>query len=105
LVSLVIRADDLPLFTEAASLAQQGLVTGASARNWMSYDEAIVLPPGFPDWRRQLLTDPQTSGGLLIACSPESARDMLQGIVDAGYRAACCMGHGEAGAPIIRVEA
>jgi len=104
-VSLIIRADDLPLLTEAATLAQQGLVTGASGRNWKSYGEAIVLPSGFPDWRRQLLTDPQTSGGLLIACSPERAKEMLRAIVDSGYPNACCIGHAEAGTPVIRVQA
>ena len=104
-VSLIIRADDLPLLTEAATLAQQGLVTGASGRNWKSYGEAIVLPSGFPDWRRQLLTDPQTSGGLLIACSPERAKEMLRAIVDDGYPNARCIGYAEAGTPVIRVQA
>ena len=47
--------------------------TGASGRNWASYGEAVRLPKGLPEWRRDLLTDPQTSGGLLIAVAPERA--------------------------------
>jgi selenide, water dikinase len=104
-VSLVIRADDLPLLAEAATLAQQGLVTGASGRNWMSYGEAVVLPSGFPDWRRQLLTDPQTSGGLLIGCSPDHANDILQRILASGCTNARRIGHVEAGAPVVLVAA
>jgi selenide, water dikinase len=102
-LSLVVAADDLPLLTDAAVLAQQGVVTGASGRNWASYGEAVELPAGLPDWRRQLLTDPQTSGGLLIACSPDRANDILQTIVAAGYPGARRIGHVEAGAPMVRV--
>ena len=57
--------------TEAATLAQQGFVTGASHRNWASYGECVVLPADMPEWKRHLLTDPQTSGGLLVACAAE----------------------------------
>jgi len=102
--SLVIRLDDLPLLIDAAGLAQQGLVTGASGRNWQSYGEAVRLPAGLPDWRRQLLTDPQTSGGLLIACSSDRADDILKTIVTAGYPNARRIGHMETGAPVVRVE-
>ena len=70
-LSLVIRADDVPLLSEAAALVQQGNVTGASHRNWASYGASVALPADLPEWRRHLLTDPQTSGGLLIACAPE----------------------------------
>ena len=59
---------DVPLFAGARSLAERGFVTGASQRNWASYGDAVVLPPDLPEWRRHLLTDPQTSGGLLVAC-------------------------------------
>ena len=60
-----------------------------------------------PGWRagsRALLTDPQTSGGLLVACAPERSAEILRQIVDAGYPAARIIGHVEAGAPGIRVE-
>jgi selenide,water dikinase len=104
-VSLVIRADDLPLLAEAVTLAKEGLVTGASGRNWMSYGDAVILPRGLPDWRRQILTDPQTSGGLLIGCAPERANDILQRIVEGGCPNARRIGHVEAGVPVVRVVA
>ena len=57
-----------------ATLAAQGFVTGASGRNWASYGAEVVLPPGFADADRALLTDPQTSGGLLVACGSGGGR-------------------------------
>jgi selenophosphate synthase len=55
---------------------QAGHVTGASQRNWASYGSEVQLADGIADWQRALLTDPQTSGGLLVSCAPE-ARDAV----------------------------
>ena len=68
---------EVPFLSQAARLAREGSVTGASGRNWASYGDAVDLPPGLPDWQRDLLTDPQTSGGLLVACAAERAEDIL----------------------------
>ena len=94
---LVLDADAAPLLPRAAELAQQGFVTGASHRNWASYSGDVELPAGLPDWRRHLLTDPQTSGGLLVAVAPERAQAMLQMIHQAGHPAARIVGRAEAG--------
>ena len=52
--------------------------TGASARNWAGYGNRVVLDPKrFGDLERALLTDPQTSGGLLISCAPEVVTQVL----------------------------
>ncbi len=53
------------------------MVTGASGRNWMAYGGEVDLPEGFADIDRDLLTDPQTSGGLLVSCSPDSVDAVL----------------------------
>ena len=68
---LRLSADAVPLLSRAAAFAEGGYITGASHRNWASYGEEVNLPDGFPDWRRLLLADPQTSGGLLVAVAPE----------------------------------
>lgn len=104
-VRLALEADELPLLSEAAALAQQGFITGASGRNWLSYGEEVELPHDFPDWRRQLLTDPQTSGGLLIACDPAHAADLVQSIIRAGYPQARVVGQAEPGGQSIRIAA
>ncbi len=101
-VALSYRA--LPLLTHAETLAQQGCVTGASHRNWKSYADGVSLPDDLPDWRRHLLTDPQTSGGLLVACAAARADDILKTVVAAGYRQARIIGHTEAGPPRVRVS-
>jgi selenide,water dikinase len=69
----------VPLLAEVRALAGQGYVTGASARNWASYGAEVVLPEGFAPEDRALLSDPQTSGGLLVACAP-SALDEVMGV-------------------------
>ena len=79
----------VPLHPGVRDLAAQGHVTGASGRNWAGYGAQVVLPQGFPDADKALLTDPQTSGGLLVACSPASLDAVLavfqrHGFADAG---------------------
>ena len=102
-LSITINARDIPLLAEAASLSQQGFVTGASHRNWASYGAHVALPAGMPDWQRHLLSDPQTSGGLLVAVAPERASAIVETIRAAGYPAARVIGHAEAGTPGIRI--
>ena len=102
---LVVRIDDVPLLSQAAVLAKQGFVTGASHRNWSSYGNDVEIPPEMPEWRRHILADPQTSGGLLVAVAPERAESILCTIRDAGFPFACIIGRTEEGAPAIKVEA
>ena len=102
-LALVIRFGDLPFLTEAKRLAQQNYVTGASARNWASYAESITLPAGLAEWQRHLLTDPQTSGGLLIACDPGRAAEVTRTIAKAGYPNARVIGLADGGQPSITI--
>jgi selenide,water dikinase len=104
-LTVIVRAGDLPLLSQAATFAQQGFVTGASLRNWASYGKDVNLPELTPDWQRHLLTDPQTSGGLLISCAAERAEATLRSIVAAGYADARIIGHAKSGPPRIAVEA
>jgi selenide, water dikinase len=104
-LTIIIRADDVPLMSEAVALVQQGFVTGASVRNWNSYGGNVKLPPGLPEWWRNLLTDPQTSGGLLVTCAPEKADELLRMVVASGYPAARQIGVVAEGEPRIVVEA
>lgn len=104
-VGITLRYGDLPLLKEAEALVQQGFVTGASGRNWASYGESVRLPPDLPTWKRQLLTDPQTSGGLLVSCAPERATEILRMIRDSGCPAAAIIGRVEASGAGITVTA
>jgi len=88
-----------PLIAGVRELAAQGCITGASGRNWASYGNEITLPAGFSDVDRALLCDPQTSGGLLVSCSADSAAEVLalfhaQGFADAAVIGEVTAGHG-----------
>lgn len=85
------------------ALAEAGVRTGASVRNWASYGEAVDLPAGLPEWRRDLLTDPQTSGGLLIAVSKDEAERVLAHVRAAGFERAAVVGRLLDGPPRVRV--
>ena len=99
-----IEAAKVPLLSQAAALAGDGNVTGASGRNWTSFGAEISLPEGMPLWQRHLLCDPQTSGGLLISVAPERASAVLATIHAAGFPQAAIIGHardGKAGLTVI----
>ncbi len=82
----------VPLLPGARELAGRGFVTGASARNWAGYGSAVRLPEGFAAEDRALLTDPQTSGGLLVSCAPQ-ALDAVRAVFGRhGFDAAAVVG-------------
>ena len=72
----VIDWNALPIVEEALELVQQNIFTGASTRNWISYGDEVSAP-NLQNWQRNLISDPQTSGGLLIACSPAIENTVL----------------------------
>jgi len=93
----------LPIIDEALALAQAGIATGASGRNWASYGTSVSLPGGAPDWLGTLVTDPQTSGGLLIACDPAVEAQVQSIVRDAQGNTAWPVGRldsGEAGVEV-----
>ncbi len=94
-VRAVIDYDSVPFLADATRLAKQVFFTGASERNWASYARDVKLESMIPDWKRRLLTDPQTSGGLLISCAAEMAPALLEIIRAAGHSAAAVIGRVE----------
>jgi selenide,water dikinase len=99
-----VRMRQVPLLPAAVELASQGFVTGASGRNWAGYGKDVVLE-GLRDVDRHLLTDPQTSGGLLVACAPEAVATVLEMFRADGFEHAAAIGHLAAGIPKVRVVA
>ena len=76
--SLNLDWSRVPLVAGVEALAAKGIVTGASARNFAAYGHDIALPADFPPAAQALLTDPQTSGGLLVSCAPDSVGAVLE---------------------------
>ena len=87
----------VPLLPGVGELAQAGHVTGASERNWASYGGEVQFADGIADWQRALLTDPQTSGGLLVSCAPESRDAVLDAFRRHGFDRATEIGLLQAG--------
>jgi selenide,water dikinase len=102
-VGASVAMADVPLLPGVAELAAQGFITGASGRNWAGYGRDVELD-AVSDVQRALLTDPQTSGGLLVACAPDTVDAVLQQFRAEGFNAAAVIGRLEAGAPRVRVR-
>lgn len=82
----------VPLLSQVQELANQNIITGASDRNWESYGNDVSLPEGFTKTQHALLTDPQTSGGLLVSCSQDVVKDVLAIFQKHGFSEACVIG-------------
>jgi selenide, water dikinase len=83
---------NVPLMEGVRALAGQGFVTGASGRNWAGYGADVDLPASFAETDRALLTDPQTSGGLLVSCTPGSVDEVLAVFARHGFAQAAVVG-------------
>jgi selenide,water dikinase len=86
----------VPLLPGVRDWAAQGLVTGASGRNWAAYGAEVRLAEGLSPVDQALLTDPQTSGGLLGACAPDAVDAVLACFRQHGFDAAAEVGAIEA---------
>ncbi len=82
----------VPLLPGVAALVAQGLVTGASARNWAAYGADVTLPALPAEGTQALLSDPQTSGGLLLSCDPATVDDVLAIFQRHGFSNAAVIG-------------
>ena len=94
----------VPLLDSVRALAARGAVTGASGRNWAGYGAEVALPAGFAAEDQALLTDPQTSGGLLVACAPEAVAEVLAIFRRHGFDAAAAVGEMRAGGARVSVR-
>jgi selenide,water dikinase len=98
-----VRYADLPWLPGVVDFAEAGVFTGASGRNWDAYGKDISLPATLPPSARTLLTDPQTSGGLLVSCSPDAVNDVLALFHADGFGDARVIGEMVAGAGRVEV--
>jgi selenide,water dikinase len=96
----------VPLLPGVRALAAQGFVTGASGRNWAGYGAEVLLPQAFAPEDRALLTDPQTSGGLLVACEPAALDAVRAVFARHGFEHAAVVGRvaDAGGTPRLRVS-
>lgn len=103
---LTARLDmaSVPLLPRVAQLAEGGYITGASGRNWAGYGQDVTLAPSISPVQQALLTDPQTSGGLLVSCAPDSVDEVLDIFRRQGFAEAAVIGEMVAGPARIEVK-
>ena len=96
----------VPLLDGVEALAQQGFITGASGRNWAGYGAEVVLPEGFSAVDQAMLSDPQTSGGLLVSCAPDALPAVMAVFKQHGFSQATVVGQvsqTQGDKPVLRV--
>ena len=98
-----VNFDAVPILPAARHLLEAGYGTGASDRNWASYGPAVDLPAGKPSWCARILTDPQTSGGLLVACDAAAAPAVMELFKRQGFMYAAQIGALVGGEPRVVV--
>jgi selenide,water dikinase len=102
-IGATVQFARLPFHPGVPQLVCEGFVTGASKRNFDGYGSEVMLSADLGDVERTLLTDPQTSGGLLVACAPQAEQDVLAIFRREGFADAAVIGRFDAGAPVVRV--
>jgi len=94
----------IPLLQQVHHLATNGFVTGASMRNWAGYGHDVILDKGISAVGKALLTDPQTSGGLLVSCEPSAVDEVLTLFARDGFADAAVIGELVSGQPGVEVS-
>ncbi|MEO0048237.1 MAG: hypothetical protein RLZZ410_1196 [Pseudomonadota bacterium] len=87
-----VQFDQIPLIKEALQFVQEGIATGASKRNLEAYEHQITAPESLQDWKRKIISDPQTSGGLLVSCRAEDEFEVLRKFHALGFTQAQAIG-------------
>ena len=78
----------VPMLDEAIEMARLDLFPGGARTNYDAYMGQLDFDPALENWQRLLLTDPQTSGGLLICFAPERLDEALEALRRVGVPAA-----------------
>ena len=102
-LTAVIEWSKVPLLEGIEAMVAEGFVTGASGRNWEGYGKDVEMAVGLPATAQSLLSDPQTSGGLLVSCSAEAVDAVLEIFTGEGFGGAMVIGRAEAGLPGLTV--
>ncbi|MHA7871588.1 MAG: selenide, water dikinase SelD [Hyphococcus sp.] len=103
-ITAQITLSAVPVFEGARKLAEEGVRTGGSGRNWRSVEDLISLSADVDQASLDLLTDPQTSGGLLVSCAPDSIQTVLRTFAAHGHERASVIGSIESGAVGITIN-
>lgn len=87
-----VEFNQVPMIDQAIPFVQNGIFTGASSRNWAGYGNEVEISKHLPSWVQNLITDPQTSGGLLVTCQADQELNVLRIFQEAGFLEAKTIG-------------
>jgi selenide, water dikinase len=91
-VCLNIQANQVPYFSEAVNFSNLGLNPGGLYKNRDFYLKDVNFASTIPDYLRDILFDPQTSGGLFMSVSPRKSERLLDRLIKAGIDSAAVVG-------------
>ncbi len=100
-----LHMGQIPLLPQVQALADRGFITGASGRNWGGYGHDVTLDDAITPVQQMLLTDPQTSGGLLVSCAPDAVGAVLELFRKEGFGDAAVIGEMTVGPGKVHVTA
>jgi selenide, water dikinase len=103
-LAVTLEWSRVPVLEGVAAMAADGFVTGASGRNWAGYGAEVTLDPSLSPVAKDLLTDPQTSGGLLVSCDEATVEQVLGIFRDGGFADAAVIGRVEPKGSGLRVR-
>ncbi len=101
---IVLSLEDLPIFPGTIDYAERGLVPGGAFSNRNYLEENVQIAENIEDKIINILYDPQTSGGLLIAVPGDKANELLKELNSAGIANATVIGVVTEGDAAIRVK-
>ncbi len=103
-----IEYSKLPVLPQVMDLLGKGFYTGASTRNWEAYGQDVKLALSLDHNAQILVTDPQTSGGLLACVAPEAVDEVIAQFHADGFSQACVIGkmtRASASQPMVHIDA
>jgi selenide, water dikinase len=91
-VTLALEFEAIPMLDEALDMYGRGVTTGVNAANQQQIESATRVERNSTHAENEILVDPQTSGGLLVALPPAQAEDAVRALLDAGVESTCIVG-------------
>ena len=91
-ISIDLDAAAIPFIPEAYEFAAMGFVPAGAHKNRSFRESMVAVPDNFDPVLRDILYDPQTSGGLLLGCSPEEEPELIRRLHDKGITSARTIG-------------
>ena len=104
-LTATLNMGQIPLLPGVQKLAEEGCITGASGRNWAGYSADVTLADAITPVQQALLTDPQTSGGLLVSCDASVVGEVLALFAREGFAQAAVIGEMKSGPARVEVLA